>query len=123
MISKRSEKLLVLCAAWTLDKMDTAILICKPNIKDNRQGIGMKKKHICDGCGYTLCCCQCAPVDEVRVDALVMPCGLSETDTLEDAIKRADSLAGPTSYSGMMTTKKDLRRIVLLVYELRKLQA
>lgn len=51
------------------------------------------------------------------------PCGLRKTDTLEDALKRADSLAGPTHHSGIMTVNKDARRIVLLVYEYRKLKA
>lgn len=56
-------------------------------------------------------------------NGLVMPCGLRESDTLEDAIKRADSLASPTRYSGTMIHNKDQRRIVRLAYELRKLQA
>ena len=49
------------------------------------------------------------------------PCGLMLTDTLDDAIKRADELASPTSHSGSLLHSKDLRRIVLLVYEYRKL--
>ena len=53
------------------------------------------------------------------------PCGLQKTDTVQDAMCRADILAAPDgrSYSGMMTTNKDLRRIVLLVRELREAQA
>jgi len=51
------------------------------------------------------------------------PSGLYKTDTLGDAIRRADQLAEPngSSYSGMLTTNKDLRRIVLLTREYRKL--
>ena len=53
------------------------------------------------------------------------PSGLSKLDTIEDAFKRADSLSSPDGrmYSGMMSDRKDLRRIVLLVREYRKLQA
>jgi len=52
------------------------------------------------------------------------PCGLNKQDTLEDAIKRADELAPPdgSSHTGMMCDNKDLRRIVLLVKEYRKLK-
>ena len=60
---------------------------------------------------------------EVRSnDLLSVPCGLTKRDTIEDALKRADQLASSTSYSGMMTANKDLRRIVLLAYEYRKLK-
>lgn len=52
----------------------------------------------------------------------VMPCGLSEKDTIEDALKRADSLAGADWHSGSLCDRKDLRRIVLLAHEYRKLQ-
>ena len=50
------------------------------------------------------------------------PCGLTKQDTLEDAFKRADGLATDHSYSGLIVSNKDLRRIVLLVYEYRKLK-
>ncbi len=50
------------------------------------------------------------------------PCGLNDDDTMKDALSRADSLATPTSHSGMMCSRKDLRRIVLLAYEYRKLK-
>ena len=52
------------------------------------------------------------------------PVGLNKFDTIEDALKRADSLSDPDgkSYSGMMTERKDLRRIVLLTREYRKLK-
>ncbi len=48
------------------------------------------------------------------------PTGLAPLDTLEDALKRADSLATPTQHSGQLCSNKDLRRIVLLAYEYRK---
>jgi len=48
------------------------------------------------------------------------PCGLTHRDSLDDALKRADELAGPDSHSGQLTDNKDLRRIVLLAYEYRK---
>ena len=51
------------------------------------------------------------------------PCGLCDTDTLVDAFNRADCVSGENSYSGTMTTNKDLRRVVLLAYELRKTSA
>ena len=52
------------------------------------------------------------------------PSGLQNNDTIEDCFKRADGLAKPdgSSYSGMMCGRKDLRRIVLLVREVRNLQ-
>jgi len=49
------------------------------------------------------------------------PCGLTKKDTLDDAMERADKLASPTHHCGTMVSNKDLRRIVLLVYEYRKL--
>ena len=53
------------------------------------------------------------------------PGGLNSWDTLEDTFKRADKLAPPDgrSHSGKMFSNKDLRRIVLLVREYRKLEA
>ena len=51
------------------------------------------------------------------------PSGLEKNDTLEDALKRADELSRPdgSAYSGMMLDRKDLRRIVLLAREYRKI--
>jgi hypothetical protein len=58
----------------------------------------------------------------MSVDISNNPAGLEPRDTLEDCFKRADRLSSPNgnSYSGMMCERKDLRRIVLLVRELRK---
>lgn len=53
---------------------------------------------------------------------LPMPCGLRKNDSIEDALKRADSLSGVDWHSGLMTANKDLRRIVLMAYEIRKLR-
>ena len=52
------------------------------------------------------------------------PAGIYETDTLEDCFKRSDELSPPdgSSHSGMMCDRKDLRRIVLLTREVRRLQ-
>lgn len=52
------------------------------------------------------------------------PSGLNESDTIDDALKRADYLSDPCGsiYSGMMNNNKDLRRIVLLAREYRKLK-
>lgn len=50
------------------------------------------------------------------------PLGLEKTDTLEDCFKRADRLSRGNSYSAMMCGNKDLRRIVLLVHEVRELK-
>lgn len=49
------------------------------------------------------------------------PCGLSKSDTIEDALRRADQMATPKQHSGAMCSNKDLRRIVLLAYEHRRL--
>ena len=53
------------------------------------------------------------------------PAGLSKSDTIKDALIRADCLSKPNGkmYSGTMIDKKDLRRIVLLVREYRNLQS
>lgn len=53
------------------------------------------------------------------------PAGLRESDTIEDASRRADCLSKPNGkmYAGTMIDKKDLRRIVLLVREYRNLQS
>jgi hypothetical protein len=51
------------------------------------------------------------------------PSGLYSTDTLEDSLKRADNLARPYRHSGMLCDRKDLRRIVLLAYEYRKIES
>lgn len=53
---------------------------------------------------------------------ILKPAGLTYKDTIEEALKRADSLSSPISYSAMMLDRKDLRRIVLLAYEYRKLK-
>ena len=52
------------------------------------------------------------------------PSGLYETDTLDDALKRADQLSSPEGgcFSGMMLDRKDLRRIVLLTREYRRMK-
>ena len=52
------------------------------------------------------------------------PSGLVESDTLEDALFRADTLSSPHGgiHSVAMTNNKDLRRIVLLAREYRKLK-
>ena len=49
------------------------------------------------------------------------PSGLTRMDTLEDALKRADELSSPdgSRHTGMMCSRKDLRRIVLLAREYR----
>lgn len=49
------------------------------------------------------------------------PSGLHDSDTIEDAMARADEVARPDgrSYSGVMLRNKDLRRVVLLTRELR----
>ncbi|MCK5616295.1 hypothetical protein KAR91_81285 [Candidatus Pacearchaeota archaeon] len=51
------------------------------------------------------------------------PSGLNKNDTIEDALRRADELSSPNGsrYSGMMLHRKDLRRIVLLSREYRRL--
>lgn len=49
------------------------------------------------------------------------PNGLRKQDTIEDALRRADRLAGENRHSGQLCNNKDLRRIVLLAYEYRKL--
>ena len=49
-----------------------------------------------------------------------MPNGLSVYDSLNDCIMRADSLSNEIGHSGLLTSNKDLRRIVLLVWEYRK---
>lgn len=53
------------------------------------------------------------------------PLGLCPQDTLEDALKRADDLSAPdgSKHSGMLCERKDLRRIVLLAKEYRKLKS
>ena len=51
----------------------------------------------------------------------VKPGGLNDNDTIEDALQCADDLAGVDWHSGSMCDRKDLRRIVLLAYEYRKL--
>lgn len=51
-----------------------------------------------------------------------MPAGLTKKDSFRDAIERADYLATPGHHSGMMCLSKDLRRIVLLVYGVRRLR-
>lgn len=51
------------------------------------------------------------------------PHALTKKDTLDDAIKRADILSGEDWYSGICVANKDARRIVLLVYEYRKLKS
>jgi len=50
------------------------------------------------------------------------PSGLQD-ETMEDAINRADSLSPPdgTHHSGTLCGRKDLRRIVFLVREYRRL--
>ena len=72
-------------------------------------------------CGYDR---DCSNPTEQNSDAVpgYKPSGLHSTDTLDDALKRADSLARPGSYSGLLCSNKDLRRIVLLAYEYRKLK-
>ena len=50
------------------------------------------------------------------------PCGLQPNDSVEDAIKRADDLSGDGWHRGEMTNNQDLRRIVLLAYEVRILR-
>lgn len=50
------------------------------------------------------------------------PLGLHNNDTIEDAFKRADELSGVDFFSGMLCSRKDLRRIVLLTYEYKKLK-
>jgi len=54
-------------------------------------------------------------------DTNVRPLGLEKSDTLEDALKRADQLSKGTSYSAILIHRKDLRRIVLLAHEYRRL--
>jgi hypothetical protein len=49
------------------------------------------------------------------------PLGLEPQDSLSDCFERADRLSRGNSYSAMMCHSKDLRRIVLLVHEVRKL--
>ena len=51
------------------------------------------------------------------------PAGLIKTDTVEDAMHRADSMAPPDGSSSTqdMEIKKDLRRIVILTREVRRL--
>ena len=52
------------------------------------------------------------------------PSGINSKDTLVDALKRADQLSDPNGgqYSGMMCDRKDLRRIVLLAREYRRMK-
>lgn len=47
------------------------------------------------------------------------PHGLTARDTLEDALKRSDSLSNSHMFSGLLVSNKDLRRIVLLSWHLR----
>jgi hypothetical protein len=63
-------------------------------------------------------------LDDYKIKMENNPSGLEKSDTLEDAFKRADQLASPSGsfYSGMLIGRKDLRRIVLLTREVRKLQ-
>lgn len=44
-----------------------------------------------------------------------------EKETIEDVLKRADKLAGADWHSGLLCANKDLRRIVLIAFEYRKL--
>ena len=50
------------------------------------------------------------------------PEGILKTDTLKNCFKRADFLSNPdgSCYSGILCGNKDLRRIVLLVREIRE---
>jgi len=53
------------------------------------------------------------------------PNGLEETDTVQDALDRADTLSNPdgSHFAYEMKVKKDLRRIVLLAKEVKSLKA
>lgn len=51
------------------------------------------------------------------------PLGISEKDTIEDALERASWLSSETCFSGTMVTEKDQRRVVRLAYEYKKLLA
>ena len=54
-----------------------------------------KSIPICNSCGKEMCLkSETESGANVPLDRLVMPCGLTEADTIEDALKRADSLAG-----------------------------
>jgi len=56
-------------------------------------------------------------------EMITKPVGLTPRDTLEDALARADRMSdGSNHFSGMLLERTDLRRIVLLAWEYRKLK-
>lgn len=65
---------------------------------------------------------EATPCSQSELIRRYAPTGLQRSDTIDDALARADSLSGPGSYSGQMLHNKDLRRLVLLAWEYRKLK-